>query len=283
MTNSTDLRVVEGMSNQAYHDCKEYLSSSMLKEFVKPGGPEKVHKKLVKGPSEETTRMGTLAHAWNLEGLPPISVEDPDYKTLNSVKFKKHAIEEYGLPEDITADDLAAFVEYNRLATVDEYAALEAMHEVFTASSKVKELMGKGRAEVSIFWTDPVTGVRLRARPDWLPDRGGMILDYKTSRDASPEKFARAVFDLSYHVQAALYLRAARAAGWDKTRFVFIVQEKEPPYSLAFYELSEEWLREGEFLVGNGLEEYAYCQKTGDWYGYAQDIQVLEPKPWWLS
>jgi hypothetical protein len=54
-------------------------------------------------------------------------------------------------------------------------------------------LLANGAAEMSCYWHDPDTEVRLRSRPDFLPDVGGrpIILDYKTATSASPAHFAK--------------------------------------------------------------------------------------------
>ena len=51
----------------------------------------------------------------------------------------------------------------------------------------------KGKAETSWFWTDANTGLECKCRPDWLLDDGSVIVDLKTTEDASPRGFHRSV------------------------------------------------------------------------------------------
>ncbi|WP_454044387.1 phage recombination protein Bet [Cellulosimicrobium sp. Marseille-Q8652] len=99
-----------------------------------------------------------------------------------------------------------------------------------------------GKAEQSLFWVDQETGVWLRARLDWLPNRvpgrRTIIPDYKTAVSADPWKFRSNAADYGYHMQHAMYLDAVEALGLANPApaFVFIVQEKTAPYVVTVVE-----------------------------------------------
>ena len=82
-----------------------------------------------------------------------------------------------------------------------------------------------------------------RARPDAL-DPNGLIVDLKTSQDASPDAFARTAATFKYHLQAAWYIDGLHAAGVtpEQTAFAFVVIEKTPPHSVGTYVLDAESL-----------------------------------------
>jgi hypothetical protein len=74
-----------------------------------------------------------------------------------------------------------------------------------------KYLLNQGKAEEPIYWTDEAIGVDCKARPDWLtPDN--IIVDLKTTDDASPRGFAQSVKKYRYDVQAAFYWDGLEAA-----------------------------------------------------------------------
>ena len=66
----------------------------------------------------------------------------------------------------------------------------------------------QGEHETPLFWTDPDTGVACKCRLDaWHRDEQGVpvIVDYKTTNDASYKAFQRDVQNYGYAFQAAMY------------------------------------------------------------------------------
>jgi hypothetical protein len=148
------------------------------------------------------------------------------------------------------------------------------------------EILGaKGEAESSLYVDDPQTGVRLRARPDWMtpdydPDRL-WIADYKTTVTAKPQDFARKAADYGYHQQAAFYLLVARLLGLcDDPVFVFIAQEKEAPYLVSVVEFDAEAIAEGHRLNRQAIDLFKRCVDTGEWPGYDDGITPISLPPW---
>lgn len=65
-----------------------------------------------------------------------------------------------------------------------------------------------GEHEVPLFWTDPDTGIECKCRLDaWRRDENGVpiIVDYKTTNDASYKAFMRDVVNYGYYFQSAMY------------------------------------------------------------------------------
>jgi hypothetical protein len=143
-----------------------------------------------------------------------------------------------------------------------------------------------GLPEQSLFWHDPEFGIHRRARLDWLPDpRGGRFIigDYKTTTNASPDAIRRAVGDWAYHVQHAWYCEAVRACGLDDDpAFVFIFQEKEPPYLIHPVQLDAAAIRSGDIACKAACERFRDCTKTDLWpgYPYEPDITTVSLPPW---
>lgn len=138
---------------------------------------------------------------------------------------------------------------------------------------------GTGVAESSVYWHDEETGVLCRCRPDYLrPD--GIILDFKSAVDASPDKWLRSAMDYGYHRAAAWYLDGLTTAGIPAKAFVFPVIEKSAPYVAAYYTLSERMIALGRHENRAALRIYAECVRTNTWPGYSGRIETLDLKPW---
>src|SRR5271154_2360038 len=116
------------------------------------------------------------------------------------------------------------FVEANELFAIqpDQYEVAMRQAESVRALPEIREALAKGHAEVSAYWTDPMTGVKCRCRPDFVSD-GRRLLDVKTFSSASADEFRRQVARKRYHVQDAFYSAGyAAAASIEVREFIFL-------------------------------------------------------------
>lgn len=154
-----------------------------------------------------------------------------------------------------------------------------AMAESVRKVPELRHLLSQGEAEVSAYWTDKVTDVACRCRPDWVV--ADVILDVKTTVDASPEGFAKAVVNWKYAKQAAFYSDGyAAASGMRVSNFILAVVEKTWPYASAAYKLSDEDLEWGRNQYKSNLATYAACMERNSWPGYTNGLQTLVLPAW---
>lgn len=99
-----------------------------------------------------------------------------------------------------------------------------------------------GENETTILWHHADTGALIRVRLDRVfPLRSArLIVDLKTTKDPSPDAFAKSIVNFGYHTQGALYVDAARALEPEADfRYVIVAVRNEAPYECAVYELAE--------------------------------------------
>ena len=114
-----------------------------------------------------------------------------------------------------------------------------------------------------------------KARMDWYD--GENVWDLKTARDASPRGFKSAINNFNYHMQAALYLDAAKALGMTANQFMFLAQEKAHPYPFAVYTLSEEAIDYGIARNEQALKTIIDCKDRDDYKPFnVSGIQTVE-------
>ena len=134
-----------------------------------------------------------------------------------------------------------------------------------------QKLLG-GKAEMPIFWTDEDTGELIKCRLDMLTELDGnpVVVDYKTAGNAQTDVFDRKIFDLGYHVQAYMYTEAAmhELNLTERPDFIFIVQEKKPPYSVNVIRVSEEVMTHGMDTFRELIGILHQCLETGYFPGY---------------
>lgn len=138
-----------------------------------------------------------------------------------------------------------------------------------------------GAAETTHLWTDEATGLQCKCRPDWMTRDGQLIVDLKTTEDASPAGFRKSVGNFRYHVQASWYLDGLeRATGRRPEQFIFICVEKRAPFACAVYAADAEMIAAGAATAARDLELLASCKAASSWPSYSDQIEVISLPPW---
>lgn len=198
-------------------------------------------------------------------------------------------------PDAVILDELKqAYAVANAGRTIlqpDAWVALQGMRESIMAHPAASSLLcAPGVAERSVYWNDPVTGVLCRCRPDyWRHD--GIVVDLKSTDDASPEGFAKSIANWRYHTQHPFYLdgintmreQAKRTDIAKAKAFVFIAVEKKVPYAVGVYVLDSESVELGRIESRADLDKYADCVQSGEWPGYDKAIATISLPGWKLA
>lgn len=164
-----------------------------------------------------------------------------------------------------------------------EHATLTNMIDAVRSHKIASSLLSNGQSQVSYTWHDKGSGLTCKGRADYVRD-DGILVDVKTTMDASPRGFASSVASFRYHVQAAMYLAGeAQATGRVTDQFCFIAVEKEAPYSVAVYTLDAESLRAGVMTYTSELVRLAECMRQNYWPTYSDQIETIRLPRWALG
>lgn len=172
-----------------------------------------------------------------------------------------------------------------RILQPDAWERLQAMRASVLAHPAASALLTgcPGKAELSVYWNDPITGVLCRCRPDWWRD-DDLLVDLKTTTDASPEGFARSIATWRYDIQDPFYSDGIELATGRRPRgFVFVAVEKQPPFAVGVYRLDEDSVELGRAQYRADLDRYAECVQADDWPGYGDRIQAISVPRWHLA
>jgi exodeoxyribonuclease VIII len=175
-------------------------------------------------------------------------------------------------------EEYAALVAANPDKTVLKASEFNKALEIATeirSNKHVMRLLDGAFMELSVDWTDEATGVLCKARLDAYNEDIGTVIDIKTTIDASPQGFARKLYSYGYNRQAAWYLESLKAHNEAANHFVFIAVEKEPPYSIGLYRLSDEAIKLSRTENQALLRRYAECLRTDCWPGYTDGVEDI--------
>jgi hypothetical protein len=169
------------------------------------------------------------------------------------------------------------------LLATDHEAALSMVAAVWNHPTAAA-LFAQGDAEQTLLWHDHETGVRLRARIDWLrPGAHRLIaVDLKTSGvSVNPQEWGSTAAKWKLYFQAAWYLTALEALGLDENpAFVFVNAEKEPPHLVSVTQLTEDAIALGRRQMRRAIDVYAKCVENDEWPGYSPEIHVVDLPRW---
>ena len=258
--------LVDDMTNEDYHALKAISSSAVKTIHAK----SLLHWKTAVFKENPAFALGTAVHALLLEPEKDLVVCGPETRRGSAWTDAKELAEAEG----------------KTLLVKSDYDTCVAMAESVLRNSNAASLLQDscGITEVSIFNKDPETGLKLKARPDLFIPEQGIILDVKTTKDASPKNggFERQFFSLGYHVQAAFYKHVLELDGYPIEEFIFLAVEKEPPYAVQMHYLHKEVLEFGLVQVKEVLEQIKNVEDRGiDDTGWPSRNLILLPK--WMK
>jgi exodeoxyribonuclease VIII len=168
--------------------------------------------------------------------------------------------------------------------TADDAQQVMAMGRAVMRHPAAAMLLGlPGKAETTHMWTDAGTGLECKCRPDWLIDDGSIVVDLKTTKNASIQGFKRSVADYRYHVQAAWYLHGLeQATGRRPDQFIFICVESTAPFACAVYAADAEMIERGHDQAMRDLAKLAICKAADHWPSYSDQIETIS-LPGWMT
>ena len=147
----------------------------------------------------------------------------------------------------------------------------------------------KGKRQLSLLWTDPVTGQLLKGRTDLLLAGTGVygmhgptVVDLKVIRSGKghPAQFGRYAADFGLDIQGAVYADGARTVFDVEFGFWLLTVESEEPYPVSVYRTNDTILSIGRAKYREAIRAYQACEESGDWPGYGDEVHDMELPRW---
>lgn len=176
-------------------------------------------------------------------------------------------------------DIYAAFLDESEGKDVITDETLTKIQEMVSAlrQNETANRFLQGEHEQSFFWTDTNTNEICKVRPDCLTEIDGRkyIVDYKTTESCADGQFERSIRKYGYKFQAGMYREGVFQNTFDDYGFVFVAQEKKPPYAVRVYVCNEDFISEGYEQFCQAISIYHWCKTHNIWYGYEGSENII--------
>jgi len=171
--------------------------------------------------------------------------------------------------------------------TLEDYADAVACVQALNNHADLATIMQQPK-RVEVEHQFDLFGRRFKARLDCVIDSMKLILDIKTTDDASPHRWQWSAVDYGYHRQAFIYQAAVELSHSNKKRvdesyrFIFAVVEKPKPSTrgipptVALYEFDKETIEMAAQDTWWLVQDFEERLKTNDWQRfYSKGIRSL--------
>lgn len=253
------------MSNEEYHAKTKYESSTTARKILT--SPKKyLYDKTADAVPTKAMEEGTAVHTYFLESNLFKNRYCFKPKAFNGrTKEGKQWMEEHGHLNVLTAEWEENLIHMN--------------HSFLASPAKMIYDLD-GLTELSYFSED-LGGIRAKCRPDWISSDSGIVVDLKTTTDASPKGFQKSIANFGYHIQASFYLRTLQSLGLDSYDFIFVAIEKTAPFCVGVYRASTEMLEEGNKKVDEAINQILWCKENNSYPDYTpNEIETISLPPW---
>lgn len=268
INNTTTSNGILSLTEEQYR-ASEAISKSDLDWIAPPRTPAHYKAKkdgLLFQPATAAMRLGSLIHR---------AVLEPD--TMHNAFVTKPE----GPEGDARTKEGKAWrqtIGDRAVLTHEEGAQLRDMVDAVWSHPLAKRILKDAQTEVCLFAEDS-NGMARKGRLDALV-KGNVVPDLKTTASADASEFEKSIGKYRYHVQAAYYVDLCKLIGIDKTDFVFICVEKEPPYAVAVYSLDQDALQLGRMEYQRDLMAVQQCMESGKWPSFAEEVRVIGLPLW---
>ena len=260
-------------TNAQYHSDLARLSNSMASVLAQPNGPQLfdgryVSKTLAIPKQTESMALGEMVHCLVLE-----PTEFP-YRFV----IRPEGLDRRTTAGKATYSDLLS--SGKTIANLEDYETAEGCANAILTHDSLA-MLNACDAMIEKRIDFELDGVPMRCKPDWLSLDLALIVDVKTTQDASPSGFSKSAETFGYYRQAWLYREAVRLQTGIDFRFLFACVETSKPYSVACYEPSDRMMEAGRNDMMSLLAEYRYRFEADDWLqDWSKGIVPLDLPSW---
>lgn len=153
----------------------------------------------------------------------------------------------------------------------ESWETIQEMLESCFADKVIQGLIKNTEYQLSLFWTDDQTGLKLKTRPDICKRKKNVVINVKTTRDGSPKGFGKDLADHDYPIQACLEMTGCLATGLmnDVDKYFWLACEKVAPFNATIYEFDESDIRASMTELDYLVHKIKKAQEQKSFPGYS--------------
>jgi exodeoxyribonuclease VIII len=257
-------KIITDLSNEDYHASMALSSSNLKDMLISP-----YHYWYKKNALHKTTPallFGTLLHTMLLEP----HLFDKEYFVMEK-------------PKRVSKIGKALYSELDiergtRIwITPEDHSQAQMMIGSLMSNKMVKSMLERSEVEQSLFFKDKQTGVDCKVRADAISLKDGIVLDLKsTAISANEEDFKYTVRKYKYDLSANLYLEGFESYCGEPLKFIWLVVEKTPPFSMGLYMMSPEVRHRGQKQCREALALFERAKRAGGFEVAHNDGRIVE-------
>lgn len=267
--------LVENLSNEDYHADRTALSSTTLKTVLKSPASFLAYVSGLRAKPSPALRIGSIIHEAVLEPASFKSryVVEPEFGDQRN-KLNKQAKADWLFDLEKTKPNAV-------VVTEEELRKVEGIVNSVMRHTEAANLIKRCQVEKSGYFRNPDTGIKCRIRPDLFDERMGVLVDLKSTQDASIDYFSREICKRHYDLSLAQYREGLELITGRSFDFMaFIAVEKEPPYEVALYLADQKIKKKGRADYLSAIKRVHECLMSGEWPGRQQRHEEISLPKW---
>lgn len=211
----------------------------------------------------------TKFYDWNLTDL-----NKPEMPTFGRSKVDLQAKEDW---RNTVYHGWEKSIEGKTLIKKEIWDKLHAMKDCLFNNPIMFKILTSPETIYETSWYCEDGGLQVKCRTDIYSPEHNLIIDLKTTQDASFASFRRDIGNYLYHVQSFMYSKILKKINkGDAPQFIFACVEKTAPHGVALYKLDDGSLDCAEEIYNQALK----MAKHGTNESYPSVIQDINLPAW---
>lgn len=240
-----------GMSNDDYHNVFiEWYSSSDLKNLLRSLEYFWQEYNLKKNRKEREYKIAfEIGQAYHDACGSLVMFDNLSLFEENTVSFEGKAISK-------KFNDKKAIWPNKSVIPEDHFEIIPLMAKRSVDLGRKLNIFYEGDIELSFFWIDPETGLKLKCRTDYYRPDARWITDFKQTKNHTRDGFAKEIANYNYHFSAAMYMDGVgQVAGEPVEKFLFIAAANTSPFEVRFYPHKQVSHDQGDAMYRQALQD----------------------------
>lgn len=262
----------EQLTNEAYHAAPGVSKSHL--DTVNDGSPRHYWQRYLNPlrPVEDKTPALVLGDAIHAAILQPHLFE-------TAYAAKPEGLDRRTKEGKATWENFLRVNHNKKHISHDDFVCCVSIRDAIYRHPVARGLLIGGVAEHSFFTKHPETGELIKCRSDYLTDE--MVIDLKSTLDASEDAFSRDATNYRYDVAAPWYMDIiGDVTGRRPRKWLWLVVEKAPPYALAIYTAQDHDIVRARDTARRNFMTILQHRAANAWPDYGETIRPLVLKPW---